>query len=49
MAAWREVVDRFGSQAGDTSREAMRRAFLTSSRYEYLFWDMAYRREQWPV
>ena len=49
VAAWREVVDRFGSQAGDTSREAMRRAFLTSSRYEYLFWDMAYRRERWPV
>ena len=23
--------------------------FLTSSRYEYMFWDMAWRRETWPV
>ena len=30
-------------------REAMRRAFLTSSRYEYLFWTMAYNEERWPV
>ena len=28
--------------------EAMREAFLTSSRYEYLFWQMAYNQEQWP-
>jgi thiaminase len=25
------------------------RAFLTSSRYEYLFWEMAERLETWPV
>lgn len=24
-------------------------AFLTSSRYEYLFWEMAWNREVWPV
>jgi thiaminase/transcriptional activator TenA len=23
--------------------------FLTSSKYEWMFWDMAWRREQWPV
>ena len=23
--------------------------FLTSSRYEYMFWDMAYKQECWPV
>jgi thiaminase/transcriptional activator TenA len=27
----------------------MRQAFLTSSRYEYMFWDGAFRREGWPV
>ncbi len=48
-AAWRELVDRFGAEAGESVREAMRRAFLTSSRYEYLFWTMAYNEERWPV
>lgn len=30
-------------------REAMQRRFVTTSRYEWMFWDMAYRRESWPV
>jgi thiaminase/transcriptional activator TenA len=30
-------------------REAMRRHFVTTSRYEWMFWDMAHRRESWPV
>ena len=37
------------AEAGESVREAMRRAFLTSSRYEYLFWTMAYNEERWPV
>jgi thiaminase (transcriptional activator TenA) len=28
---------------------AMQRRFVTTSRYEWMFWDMAYRRESWPV
>ncbi len=28
---------------------AMRRHFLTASRYEWMFWEMAYRGESWPV
>jgi thiaminase (transcriptional activator TenA) len=27
----------------------MRGHFLTTSRYEWMFWDMGYRREAWPV
>ena len=49
VAAWRGFVDRQARQAGPEELEAMRQAFLTSSRYEYMFWDAAYRREQWPV
>ena len=49
VAAWRGFVDRQAQQAGPEELEAMRQAFLTSSRYEYMFWDAAYRREQWPV
>jgi len=27
----------------------MEEAFVASSRYEYMFWDAAYRMEEWPV
>ena len=27
----------------------MEEAFLISSRYEWMFWDMAWREERWPV
>ena len=30
-------------------REAMIAHFTTTSRYEWMFWDMGYRREAWPV
>jgi thiaminase/transcriptional activator TenA len=33
-------------QAG---RAAMRRHFVTTSRYEWMFWEMGYRCEPWPV
>ena len=28
---------------------AMRRHFLVASRYEWMFWEMGYRRETWPI
>jgi thiaminase/transcriptional activator TenA len=30
-------------------REAMRRHFVITSRYEWMFWEMGHRREAWPV
>lgn len=47
--AWRGFVDAAAEAAGEEERGAMRQAFLVSSRYEYMFWDMAYRMEGWPV
>jgi thiaminase/transcriptional activator TenA len=37
--------------AGATARECerYRDLFRTSARYEYLFWDAAWEREEWPV
>ena len=29
--------------------DAVRRHFLTTSRYEWMFWDMGYRCEAWPI
>src|SRR5262249_33684256 len=31
------------------AREIMMRHFVTASRYEWMFWDMGFRRESWPV
>ena len=47
--AWRGFVNAAAREAGPTELEAMREAFLISSRYEFMFWDMAYCQEQWPV
>ena len=47
--AWRSFVDRMARQASEPELEAMRYAFLTSCRYEYMFWDMAYRQEGWLI
>ena len=30
-------------------RQAMRRHFITTSRYEWMFWDMGYHQARWPV
>jgi thiaminase/transcriptional activator TenA len=46
---YRSLVDRFASDSGGLVREKMRRHFVLSSRYEYMFWDMAYREEGWPI
>ena len=45
----RSLANRLGDQAGPTELAAMGRAYLTSLRFEYLFWDMAYNLEEWPV
>jgi thiaminase/transcriptional activator TenA len=42
-------ADALAREVDAAGREAMRRHFLTTSRYEWMFWDMGYRREAWPV
>lgn len=43
------VADRLGPELGSAERARMRQHFRTTSRYEWMFWDMGYRQEQWPV
>jgi thiaminase/transcriptional activator TenA len=48
----RAVLEATNLVAGSLSapeRDAMRRHFVTTSRYEWMFWDMGYRVERWPV
>lgn len=47
--AWRELVDGEVLEAGPRTAAAMRRVFHLSMRYEWMFWQMAYAREAWPV
>ena len=50
VARWmREVVDRCAKTAGTAENARMKEAFLISSKYEWMFWDMAWREEQWPI
>jgi thiaminase (transcriptional activator TenA) len=49
LADWcRGLVDRLGDAAGEDGRARMKRAFLTCSRYELAFWEMAWTLERWP-
>jgi thiaminase/transcriptional activator TenA len=47
LAAW--VRDLLDSLAETVREERVIEIFRTSARYEYLFWEMAYRLERWPV
>ena len=43
------ATDTVASSLGRSEQDAMRRHFVTTSRYEWMFWEMGYRRESWPV
>ena len=50
IADWlRGFVDKHAETAGASEMEEMERAFMISSQYEYMFWDAAWRMEEWPV
>uniref|UniRef100_A0A7J3ZJ55 Thiaminase II n=1 Tax=Fervidicoccus fontis TaxID=683846 RepID=A0A7J3ZJ55_9CREN len=42
----RDTVDRLWTGEG---YERLKRIFLRSSKYEYMFWDMSYNMERWPT
>lgn len=43
------VADRIGPDLAAEEVARMRGHFVTTSRYEWLFWDAGYRRERWPA
>lgn len=49
LADWcRALVDRLAEDVGAAGRARMETAFVTSSRYELAFWEMAWTLERWP-
>ena len=43
------LSDRLGPGLSPAERASAARHFATTSRYEWMFWDMGYRREGWPI
>jgi thiaminase/transcriptional activator TenA len=44
-----EVMDQVAADLPPGRRARVQQHFVTTSRYEWMFWDAAYRQEQWPV
>jgi thiaminase/transcriptional activator TenA len=45
----KDLMDEVAAEATTRERERYRDLFLTSARYEYRFWDAAWREEGWSV
>lgn len=43
------ICDEIAVSCTENQRQAMTEAFITCSKLEWLFWDSAYKLEQWPV
>jgi thiaminase/transcriptional activator TenA len=46
-ANYRELVDELAADLSPERRADLLRGFVTSSKYEFWFWDMAYKLETW--
>lgn len=49
VAAVIDITDGIAERESESVKEAMACHFLTTTRYEWMFWDMGLRREEWPV
>lgn len=50
VAEWmRMKIDRWAETAGVDEKLRMESHFVISSRYEWMFWEMAWKEERWPV
>jgi thiaminase/transcriptional activator TenA len=44
-----DATNQVARTLGDPERAAMKRQFVVTSRYEWMFWEMGLRREAWPL
>jgi thiaminase (transcriptional activator TenA) len=50
LVAWcRDLLDRLAAGLPERDLQKLEAAFLTSSRYEWQFWEMAWKMERWPI
>ncbi|MCZ6676423.1 MAG: thiaminase II [Candidatus Poribacteria bacterium] len=45
----RNLLNRLTAESSESEKRRLMNHFLTSSRYEYLFWEMSYNQEQWLI
>lgn len=45
----RTMLDSLAEKAGASELDLMRRRYIVSSKYELMFWEMAYNLEEWPI
>ena len=43
------LTDQISKNMGKKEKEAMKKHFIITSRYEWMFWDMGFRCEMWPL
>ena len=44
-----DMMDEVAEHASALAKKKMLERYVTTSRYEWMFWDMGYRQEAWPV
>jgi thiaminase (transcriptional activator TenA) len=44
-----DITDATAASLKPAECDAMRRRFVVTGRYEWMFWDMGYRLESWPI
>ena len=44
-----DLTDRLGPQLSRAETARMTERFRTTSRYEWMFWEMGWRRQEWPI
>ena len=50
LAQWcRDLIDSLAAGLPERDLQKLEAAFFTSSRYEWQFWEMAWKMEEWPV
>lgn len=50
LADWsKDLMNRLAKKASEEEKEKLKKIFLTSSRLELKFWDMAYNMEEWQI
>ncbi|RLM49910.1 thiaminase II [Halorubrum sp. Atlit-28R] len=50
LTTWcKELLNDVAADADTETRERFRKLFHTSARYEYRFWDAAWRQEEWAI
>lgn len=44
-----ELMDKLAEGKSEEELQRLEKQFIISSKFEYMFWDMAYNQEKWPI